>query len=278
MKTGNIKVRCPRCNKNELAKDGKRKSAKNQIPIQQYKCTSCKHRFNTNSLRTTKNQRRLDLNNKVYKLYCEGNTLRGISRLLGCHYDTVVCKFRFMANLAREAHLKRLKEGEIQTTYVQIDEMQTFEHTHERPLGIELAVRPKTYEIVSARVCRIPVNALSISPSQKESYNATSTRSQTQSDMCMEIDKVLKDKATIKGDGSIPTPVRDYFGDKDIQSVSSFDEKCKELWVLNHICAKLRHRMSRLNRKTWATTKRMERLQMHLDLLIACQNGYKLVG
>ena len=86
---------------------------------------------------------------------------------------------------------------------------------------------------------------LSISPSQKESYNATSTRSQTQSDMCMEIDKVLKDKATIKGDGSIPTPVRDYFGDKDIQSVSSFDEKCKELWVLNHICAKLRHRMSR---------------------------------
>lgn len=29
-------------------------------------------------------------------------------------------------------------------------------------------------------------------------------------------------------------------------------------------------------RKTWANTQKLERLQMHIDLFIACQNGYKL--
>lgn len=38
------------------------------------------------------------------------------------------------------------------------------------------------------------------------------------------------------------------------------------MWRLNHTCAKLRHHISRLTRKTWATTKKMDRLQMHLDL------------
>ena len=47
-----------------------------------------------------------------------------------------------------------------------------------------------------------------------------------------------------------------------------------ELWRLNHVCAKLRHHLSRLKRKTWATTKSMERLQMHCDLFIAYQNKY----
>jgi len=48
------------------------------------------------------------------------------------------------------------------------------------------------------------------------------------------------------------------------------------MWRLNHTCAKLRHHLSRLKRKTWATTKKMEFLQMHLDLFIAYQNGYEI--
>ena len=49
-------------------------------------------------------------------LYYEGNTLKGISRLLGCSYNTVVSKFRFMTGLTRESHLKALGESEILTS------------------------------------------------------------------------------------------------------------------------------------------------------------------
>jgi hypothetical protein len=48
------------------------------------------------------------------------------------------------------------------------------------------------------------------------------------------------------------------------------------MFTLNHTCALLRHDLSRLSRKTWVTTKKAERLQMHLDLYIAWQNKYKM--
>ena len=278
MKTGNIKVRCPKCGSKDLRKNGYVKRKKNQIKIREYKCFICKSKFTKNSISKSSYQKRPDLNEKVMDLYCEGNTLRGISRLLNCDYKTVVRKFRFMANLAHEAHLKNLQEGNIKTTYIQIDEMETFEHTKEKPLGIELAIRPKTYQIVSAKVCRIPIKGANVSPQKMLEAREKSSRKIAQSEMCFDIQKVLKDDTTIKGDGSIPKVVKDFFNDKTIESISEFDKKEKELWAINHLCAKLRHHMSRLNRKTWATTKNMDRLQMHLDLFIAYQNGYKLVA
>lgn len=40
--------------------------------------------------------------------------------------------------------------------------------------------------------------------------------------------------------------------------------------------AKLRSDLSRLSRKTWVTTKKLERLQAHVDLYAAWHNGYTL--
>jgi hypothetical protein len=49
-----------------------------------------------------------------------------------------------------------------------------------------------------------------------------------------------------------------------------------KMFSLNHTCARLRHDMSRMARKTWVTTKIIEGLQEHLDLFIAYYNGYQL--
>lgn len=46
------------------------------------------------------------------------------------------------------------------------------------------------------------------------------------------------------------------------------------LFRLNHTCAKIRADLSRMARRTWATTKRTWALQYHLDLYIAYNNGY----
>ena len=50
----------------------------------------------------------------------------------------------------------------------------------------------------------------------------------------------------------------------------------KECCGRNWVCAKLRHHISRLKRRTWATSKDWRRLQDHLDLFIAYQNGYRV--
>ena len=152
--------------------------------------------------------------------------------------------------------------------------MESYEHTKNKPLGIELAIRPKTGQIVSAKVCRIPMKAQSVSPQKKKAYKKKTNRKEAMTNMFLDIHKCLNEGYSVLScDGGhevismakimcpkslIETHVNDYAG----------------MWRLNHTCAKLRHHLSRLKRKTWATTKKMEYLQMHLDLFIAYQNEY----
>ena len=270
------KLQCPKCGSDSYVKKGWLKNKKQTKPIRQYQCKACKTRFSTNSLKTTKLQKKPELNKKIMVLYCEGNTLRGISRILKISYDTVTKKWRFMAQQARTAHLKTLHSKDIVTKYIQFDEMETFEKTRKQPLGIELSIRPKTGQILSAKVCRIPIKALTLAKSEIVTYNLRITREQAFRDMMLESAKAIDSgSAVMSCDGNpqtvklakimcpeamIKTHVNDYDG----------------MWRLNHTCAKLRHHLSRLKRKTWATTKKLEFLQMHLDLFIAYQNGYEL--
>ena len=269
-------MNCPKCNSESIIKKGWISNKKNPKPIRQYQCKACKVRFTNNSLKTSKLQKKPELNNKIMTLYCEGNTLRGIARILNINYKTVDRKFQYMAHLARERHLKALHEKEIITKYIQCDEMETFEKTRANPLGIELAIRPKTGQILSARVCKIPIKALTLSAKKKTEYNKKSNRKEGMTEMFFEVSKALNEGySVISMDGQkelvkmskvictkslVELHVNDYAG----------------MWRLNHTCAKLRHHVSRLKRKTWATTKKAERLQMHLDLFIAWQNEYDL--
>ena len=273
MKTGAISIKCPRCGGGNFAKKGKRKYKRNQQPLQVYQCKACKHRFTSNSLKPTYCQNKPELNKKVMELYCEGNTLRGMARIMGIQYNTVVAKFRHVAKLARERHLKALEQGEIQTAYMQFDGMETFVKTRKQPYGIELSIRPKTGQIISAKVCRVPIKGLTISKPLAVEWNLQSNREQGVCDMLLESSKALKEVATLASDGDrlSKSMVKQVLPERQHNTYTDYDR----LWRMNHACAKLRHHISRLKRKTWAVTKSPERLQMHLDLFIAWNNGYR---
>ena len=270
------KLMCPKCFSEDYSKKGWLKNKKENKKIRQYQCKSCKARFSVNSMKDTKWQKKPKLNNKIMTLYCEGNTLRGIARILEINYNTVVEKWRFMAGKAKIKHLTTLKHCEIITKYIQFDQMETYEHTKKKPLGIALSIRPKTGQILSAQVCRIPIRALTVSKTESVLYNKKTNRREAFYKMLSDTKHCLdKGYSVLSCDGEpqavsiaklmcpdslIETHVNDYAG----------------MWRLNHTCAKLRHHISRLKRKTWATTKSKDYLQMHLDLFIAYQNKYEL--
>ena len=272
------KLMCPKCFSEDYTKKGWLKNKREAKKIRQYQCKSCNARFSVNSLKDILKQKKPELNQKIMDLYCEGNTLRGIARILKISYDTVTKKWRFMAEKARIKHLTTLEFGEIVTKYIQFDQMETFEHTKEKPLGIALSIRPKTGQILSAKVCRVPIRALSISKEKIKEWNKKTDRKEAFYKMLAETKQALdKGYSVLSCDGEqeavymaklmcpkslIETHVQDYAG----------------MWRLNHTCAKLRHHLSRLTRKTWATTKDRKFLQMHLDLFIAYQNKYQLFG
>ena len=267
---------CPKCFSEDYSKKGWRKNKKESKKIRQYQCKACNARFTINSLKDTKKQHKPQLNDRIMVLYCEGNTLRGMARILGVTYQTIVRKWRFMAGKARIRHEVAL-QGEIVTKYIQFDQMETFEHTKEKPLGIALSIRPKTGQILSAKVCRIPIRALTIAKSKSQQYNKKTDRKEAFAKMLYETSQAInKDGYSVMacdGDREIVKLAKIFCPDS---VVKAHKHDYSAMWRLNHTCAKLRHHLSRLTRKTWATTKDMKFLQMHLDLFIAYQNKYEL--
>ena len=181
-----------------------------------------------------------------------------------------------MAHKAREQHLKTLQTKGIVTKYIQIDGMETFEKTKKQPLGIELAIRAKTGQILAAKVCRIPIKGLSVSPQVKAQYKKQTDRDQKLKELFLEIaHSIDSGQSTFACDGDYQIiHLTKVMSPESL--IESNPHDYTAMWRLNHTCAKLRHHLSRLNRKTWATTKKAEFLQMHLDLFIAYQNGYEL--
>ena len=263
---------CPKCKNKNLIKYGKRKIAKNRHLMQIYKCKNCGHQFTQNSFKPHYRQRKPELNQIISTLYCEGNTLRGIARIFRISYRTVTLKFRHMAVLARERHLKALKE-DIKTSYVHFDELETFVRSKEQRHGIELAIRHKTGQILSARVCRIHNKASNIPEDVRVAWNLKKNPEEGLRGMMREVKLALKKEATIVSDGC-------WYANKAVREVCPEAKHdailSKDMWKINHACAKLRHHISRLRRRTWATSKDWRHLQSHLDLFIAYQNGYRM--
>ena len=136
-------------------------------------------------------------------------------------------------------YIKAMFEKEIQTTYVQIDGMETFVNTRKTPYGIELAIRPKTGQILSAKVCRIPIKALSVSEIETGKWNSKVNRTEAISDMLIESSYAMKNGATIGSDGDTTSKkiVKKVCPENKHQIYSDSDS----LWRINHACAKLRY-------------------------------------
>ena len=83
-------------------------------------------------------------------------SLNGIARVLGVNRKTVTKYFRENAEIARQENEKRLGK-DLMTSYVQFDQLETYEHTKRKPVGIQISIRWKTGEIISAKAGYIPV-------------------------------------------------------------------------------------------------------------------------
>ena len=210
--------------------------------------------------------------------------------VLKVNRKTIVRKFLFVARLAREEHQRRLKAGEIKTGFIQFDEMETFEHTRLKPLSIALAVRAKTGQILASEVatmnCKGPLAPLS----QRKYGFRKDTRPVAREAVLFAVKACSHKELLIVSDkhpdypGLIhkALPYATHQRVKRTQSDLGLTPHRKNqrdaMFTLNYTAAKIRHDLSRMARKVWVTTKRKERLQAHLDLYIAWNNGYRLVA
>jgi transposase-like protein len=265
---------------NFYIKKGYYKSKHNHQPVPRYKCKCCGKYFSSASFKDTFKQHKPELNEQIFELYSSNVTLTRIASILKCNRKTVVRKFMFMAAKLHLIHKDRIDNGELKTSYVQFDEMESFEVTRQIPVSIAIAVRPKTGEIIDAAVATMNTKGKLAKESVAKYGYRLDTRKDVLTSILNTVDKCKKvhDKTkrfTIASDAKrayitlvnsiIPTALHLKYASR----INS-----DELFVLNHVCARIRHDMSRMNRKSWVTTKKIDRLQGHLDAYIGYKNGY----
>ena len=251
------------------------------IRLARYQCKICGTTFSNRSFADDRNQKRPELNKPLADLLCSGVTLRRAAKLLGCSYNTVLARLPWLGEQAANAHQKALKNKSAATSYVQFDQMETFEASAAKPLTIALAVRAKTGEILSIKVGKIAANGYLATKGQALYQWTKDEGKATCAAALAEVALVAKPGATIASDGAsmypgliaalIPTAQHDaHVG---TPATGAFDP----LYRLNHTCAKLRADISRLARKTWATTKDQKQLEAALNLYIAWNNKYDFI-
>ena len=165
------------------------------------------------------------------------------------------------------------------------DESETIEHTKCKPLSIVLVTNEK-YKILSMKVAVMPAKGKLAAISRKKYGWRPNERNQKILEAFAEVKAHLHSMPSIiKSDlypsygslvkASFPGIPHVQFLGKDKKK--KHQERLHELrqkreydplFAVNHAAAMIRDRIKRLVRRSWCTTKRVENLQLHLDLYV----------
>ncbi len=270
--------------KNWYVKNGyyKPKSTNQKTP--RYQCKTCKKNFSTHTDLPSANQKKPKINQELFKLLVSGVSLRRASKILEVEYNTVVAHFNYLAEQVKKAHYKHLKT--IQTTFVQVDEMETYLHARAKPLSVPLVVRVKTGEILGFSVAKMPARGTLAQIGVQKYQWYDDERSKKFQAMLVSIKHCFDKNITFKCDNhtsynkwitnQVPNAKLEQITAGKKKSKRDGDKEFDPLFSINNTFARMRHDMNRLARKTWSTTKAIHGLENHIWLYIAWNNKYKI--
>jgi len=201
--------------------------------------------------------------------------------ILGISKTTVS---RRILSLAKHAKSQNALEqtGEIPV----FDEMETFEHSKCKPIAIAIAVDEATRRILAVQAASMPAKGHLAKIARKKygfrkDHRRRAIRRILQRLQRNSIGKI----STIKSDECprYPRAVKKIFPDavhlryKGRRGCVVGQGELKRggrdpLFALNHSCAMVRDNLKRMTRRTWCTTKKIERLQCLLEIYMCFHN------
>lgn len=210
-----------------------------------------------------------------------------MSQLLHITRKTVVRKLEFLAQQVDPKHEQWLESlGEHRITEFQFDEMESFERSKCLPLSVVFAVEPGSRKILGFNVCSMPAKGPLAQISRAKYGPRADDRSQSADTLFSKLTTVIDPHAQITSDQNPHYPAwvarhfphakhiavkgrRGYGGGQGELKKIGFDP----LFALNHTAAMIRANVNRMIRKTWCTTKRMDRLVAHLKIYMDYHNS-----
>lgn len=292
-----MKIKCPKCHARFRRSDKHPKTvvrfgsfyrSSDRKHVQRLYCKLCRYHFSVATLSPHYRQKKRQINHFVARLYVALISQRECARVLKINRKTATRKIVHMGVLAQHKLDALNKKRAHLVGIVEFDDMETFEHTKCKPLSIPLAVEHKSRWILGFEVAEMPANGPLAAISRKKYGIRKDMRVAARARLFERIKPYLKSDAIIKSDQNphYPRDVKKWFpeakhvaykgrrgcivGQGELKKIG-FDP----LFSLNHTCATFRARASRLIRRTWCTTKKPERLRLHLAL-VALQHNLRL--
>lgn len=205
-------------------------------------------------------------------------SLRRSAKVFDINIKTSARKLVFLGQQSLQS-LSESNRSQDKAVSVEFDDMETFEHTKCKPLSITLAVETKTRRILGFEVSTMPAKGPLAALSRQRYGFRKDDRRQGRKRLFKKIKPLLAQRAILKSDSNphYKNEVRRYLPDcrykqfEGKRGSSGGQGELKKvkfdpLFSLNHTCAKFRADINRLFRKTWCTTKRPDRLFMHLAI------------
>ena len=277
---------CPHCHSAQIKKKNFYFVQHSNSKIRRYKCFQCKKYFSSKTNSPTYYQKKPFLNKLIFNLLMSGNTQRRTARLLHCSKNTVAQKLLWLAlhkveSLILESDFK----------HIQIDELETIEHTKLKPITIPICVNDR-YKILGLSVGKIRAKGNLAEISFKKYGPRENERPRALTELFEELKKKYKrDPITITTDAHpmYPELVKKYFPrSRHIQVVSKNHIKKKRelvysaerkklfdpIFALNQRFAMFRADVRRLTRRSWCTTKKIINLRYHLELYKEYNNNH----
>lgn len=288
-----MKIQCPKCqahfrrsdfSRRPIVKFGSFYRSSDRKQVQRYFCKDCALHFSVATLFVCYRQKKRQFNQRVARILAAGVSMRECARVLKLNKKTVVRKLVHMGPRAQK-QLLVLNQKRPKAKIVEFDDLETFEHTKCKPLAVGLAVEYKTRWILGYEVAQMSAKGLLAKKALKKYGYRPDQRTEARAKLFGRLKEFIHESAVIKTDENphYENDVKKFFPSATYQTykgrksslggqgelkVGGFDP----IFSLNHTCAVLRYRISRLIRKTWNTTKKKERLSLHLALIILHHN------
>lgn len=278
---------CPHCKSHFTIKKSFYFVKHSRTFIRRYQCKDCSKSFSSKTTSPTYRQKKPFLNLQIFHLLMNGNTQRGTARLLHCSKTTVENKFLWLSQ-------HHFEDNDLKSSlHLQIDEMESIEHTKLKPVTIPFCV-DEHYQILGVQTGSIKAKGKLAEISVKKYGIREDQRVFALRSLLLELKSSLKTaphSITTDSHPLYPKLIKEYFPDIEHIQIVSRDKLKKQrelvftaerkkifdpMFALNQRCAKLRADIKRLARRSWCTTKKIENLQRHLKLYQSFNN--KLVS
>ncbi len=253
--------------------------------IQRFRCQGCKITCSTASFHRWFRQKKRLKNNALRIHFASGGSIRRAARTFHLNRKTVASKLALLGFVA-EYELRKNNLAKPKSSVIELDDLETFEHTKCKPLSVTLAVESRTRRILGLEVSQMPAKGMLVEKAKKYGPRPDGRR-RARKALFASLKDLVIENPVIKSDSNphYPNDVRDFFpkathhryegkrgslgGQGELKKIR-FDP----LFSLNHTCAMFRANVNRLFRKTWCTTKRSDRLRAHLFIYAQYHNEY----